>query len=81
MNVFVCSTPIQIMRAVYMRYAMEEFKDPADLYIRPTFKNAKQIAERIRETGLFSAVYLVDLSSLGRAVSARLYMGRISGQD
>ncbi|MCI8294308.1 MAG: hypothetical protein HFG22_00160 [Lachnospiraceae bacterium] len=55
---------------------MEEFKDPADLYIRPTFKNAKQIAERIRETGLFSAVYLVDLSSLGRAVSARLLYGK-----
>lgn len=76
MNVFVCSTPIQIVRAVYMRYGMAEFKDPADLYIRPTFKNARQIAEKIRETGLFSAVYLVDLSGMDRAVSARLLYGR-----
>ncbi len=76
MNAFVCSTPIQIVRAIYMRYAMTEFKGPADIYIRPTFKNAQHITDKIRETGLFSAVYLIDLSGLGRAVSAQLLYGK-----
>lgn len=82
MNVFVCATPIQIMRAVYMKYAMPEFSDVADMYIVPSFSNASMITENIRAAGLFQNVYTLDISRYKRAVSARLLYGctQLAGQ-
>ncbi len=74
-NCFVCCTPVQIMRAVYMRYAMKEFDQESDLYINPTFYNAHKIAENLEKTGLFAHVYLFDISTMHRAVSLRLIYG------
>lgn len=45
MNVFVCCTPIQIVRAIYMKYAMPEFGAAADMYVAPVFRNAQMIID------------------------------------
>lgn len=75
MNVFVCCTPIQIVRAIYMKYAMPEFGAAADMYVAPVFRNARMIIDQIRASGLFQNVYPLETAGLNRAASVRLLYG------
>lgn len=75
MNVFICCTPIQIVRAVYMKIAMTEFQDMADIYVAPVFHNAPMIMDNLQTSGLFHAVYSLETAELTRAASARLLYG------
>lgn len=60
MNLFLCKTPMQILRAIQLTYYKENgFKDSA-ICIFDTFDQANSLYQRISEQKLFAEVYLFD---------------------
>ena len=55
MNLFLCKTPMQLLRAIQLTYSEEKFADSA-VAIFETFDNAQAYGARLKETGLFAAV-------------------------
>lgn len=58
---FICTTPYQIIAATTIAI---NNADKSELYIVPQFAQAKEYADRIRESGIYRKVLFVDLSKI-----------------
>ena len=59
-KLFVCDTPYQIFNALNIAFHDNDANVTKTLYIVAQFKTAKEIALRIKESGLFNEVYLLN---------------------
>ena len=58
MRVFFCTVPFTIVEAV--SFVIQNDIQDADLYMCGAYANAKDVGERIKETGVFNNVYIYD---------------------
>lgn len=59
MNLFLCKTPIQVLRSIqFAYYEYKDFKN-SDLIIFDTFLGSDEMAIRIRKLGVFNEVFIV----------------------
>lgn len=65
MNLFLCKTPMQILRAVQLTYCDALFKN-SSICVFKTFDQAEQISERISEIGLFHTVQVFENNEFAR---------------
>lgn len=77
MNLFLCKTPMQILRAMQLTYSEEKFSDSA-VAVFHTFDNAQAYGARLKETGLFQAVSVFEDGdfSHGRLNHARAFFAK-----
>lgn len=74
MNAFICHSPNQIIRAIQMKCRMPEFQDPADIFIGAAFNGYADVAGRLKDLGMFSAVYPIDTTGLKHPVGQMAFL-------
>lgn len=77
MNAFVCSSPVQVMRAIHMKMRHNICSDSADIFITHTCPKHKQIINNLKKINLFLNVYDADTSDIGSHVTGHLIFGHI----
>ena len=75
MIAFVCSSPVQVMRAVHMKMRYEICADSADLFITYKCPGYQDLADQMKKNTVFSHVYVADTSNIKKHVVARLLWG------
>lgn len=60
MQLFLCRTPVQLLRAIHLVMNVEDFKKPSTLCLFNTIKGADQIVERIKKESIFTYSYYMD---------------------
>ncbi|MDT2370759.1 hypothetical protein P6Z85_11500 [Enterococcus faecium] len=60
MNLFLCKTPMQILRAIQLTYYKEDGFENSAICIFKTFNQADNLYQRISKLGLFKETYLFD---------------------
>lgn len=63
----VCNTPLQILNSInIVANDVESTKNNTDMYVVCTFKNARQIISKVKESGLFQNVYVCTMKPAGK---------------
>lgn len=77
MNLFLCKTPMQLLRAMQLTYSEEAFANSA-VAVFQTFNNAQAYGARLKETGLFAAVSVFKDGDFahGRLNHARAFLAK-----
>lgn len=70
MDLFICSTPLQVLLAILIRGQFERTKD-SDLIILNHFSAASSVAPRIRDIDLFESVSVADTLDFNRLFHSR----------
>lgn len=78
MVIFLCRTPVHVMRAMQLHMYEDGFLEAGDICIADTFAGAERIACNLRETALFDEVFFLrqtDFSRMKRgAFAADFYL-------
>ena len=73
MIAFVCSSPVQVMRAVHMKMRYEICADSADLFITYKCPGYQDLADQMKKNTVFSHVYVADTSNIKKHVVVRRF--------
>lgn len=66
MVIFLCRTPVHVMRAMQLHMYEDGFLEAGDICIADTFAGAERIACNLRETALFDEVFFLRQTDFSR---------------
>lgn len=76
MIAFVCSSPVQVMRAINMRTSCDWCKGEADIYITRKCAGYEKIYRNLKNENLFNEVFCMNVETLGNHIVFQLIFGR-----
>ena len=66
MILFLCASPVQILRTIQLHMRVDEFKGESEICICDTFGGADEICERIKELNIFDSTSYLRISTLNK---------------
>ena len=75
MIAFVCSSPVQVMRAINMKMRLEWCREAADVYITKNCAGVEKLYNNLGKEAVFENVYSLDVESLGGHIVFKLLYG------